>query len=88
MDGRAGLVVRLECALHPAVGKSNAELEAASVARLLATLAANDPDEELDDFASRADKQVACAVRALAKVRGNAPCMVPGWIDASEGECE
>jgi hypothetical protein len=97
----ASLVVRLECAGHPAVGKSHAELEAASVERLTAMIAAGERErqrrKELGDLGPvgpnerrlstlmvRADKHVASAIRALRRVRGNAPCMVPNWVDPEE----
>jgi hypothetical protein len=103
----ASLVVRLECAGHPAVGVSHAELEAASVERLTALVAEGERErqrrKDLGDLgpdglserrvralARRARKHVASAIRALRKVRGNAPCMVPNWVDPEEtsDECD
>jgi hypothetical protein len=92
------LVVRLECAEHPAVGKSPAELEAASVERLTAMIAAGErerqrrkdlgdrgpsgPDERrVGALLVRAHKHVASAIRALRRVRGDAPCRVPSSVD-------
>jgi hypothetical protein len=101
------LVVRIDCASHPAVGKSTVELEAASVERLLVLVAESERDSErrkhLGDLGPsgpnerrvlalcrRAHSHVASAVKAMRKVRGNAPCMVPSWVDPEEAsdECD
>ena len=99
------LVVRLECARHPAVGKSDAELEAASVERLLAAIADCAVERErrsvlgrecgpgrktmvLNSLGARAFQHLALATRAYAKVRGNAACVVPGWVERPVSECE
>jgi hypothetical protein len=102
----SSLAVRLECALHPAMGKTNAELEKASVERLEKAIDARNAQIEKanaaekagsrpmperprrEDFALaggidlaqldfRADRHVALAIRALGKVRGDAPCVLP-----------
>ncbi len=92
--GLASVAVRLECALHPAVGCSTAALEAASVARLQETLrlcegarARRNPagrerpmspsEKALGRLAVRAHRHVELAIRALARVRGRGPCLVP-----------
>jgi hypothetical protein len=76
------LVVRLECALHPAVGRTNQELEAASLERIAELLSAARKDgrplgRELYKLRVRARKHFKLAVRALATARGGAPCMAP-----------
>jgi hypothetical protein len=76
------LVVRLECALHPAVGRSNADLEAASLERIALLLAeararGGRQGEELRRLDLRARKHFKLAVLALANARGGAPCMAP-----------
>jgi len=108
----AGVAVRLECALHPAIGKTNAELEQASIERIEKAVEARrveleeldraagaltaegfepapvpvgprreDPprpaEVELERLDSRAERHVVLAIRALGKVRGDAPCVVP-----------
>jgi hypothetical protein len=97
------LVVRLECAMHPAVGKSVAELEAASIERLTALIAESKKERarrkgrnatpgphqrQLARFFVRAYEHVGSATRALAKVRGDAPCAVPGWVERKPEACE
>jgi hypothetical protein len=102
--GLSSLAVRLECALHPATGKTNEELEKAAIERIENTIEAreaarvaaavacskatsmhpHDEDPPLPagvDIARldyRAERHVALAIRALGKVRGDAPCVVPG----------
>jgi hypothetical protein len=93
-DALASVVVRLECALHPAVGLSTAALEAASVARLeedirLATRfrvrkgaagrerPQSAPEKRLARLLRRALTHVDLAHRALARVRGDGPSVVP-----------
>ncbi len=104
----SSLAVRLECSLHPATGKTNAELEKASVERIEKAIAARNAQIEeavavekatgcskpmpvrplredpalparvdLAELDSRADRHVALAIRALGKVRGDAPCVLP-----------
>jgi hypothetical protein len=103
----SSLAVRLECALHPATGKTNAELEKASVERIEKAIEARNAQIEKataaekascseamplrprrDDLSLsgvvdlaqldfRADRHVALAIRALGKVRGDAPCVLP-----------
>jgi hypothetical protein len=101
----SSLAVRLECALHPAMGKTNAELEKASVERLEKAIDARNAQIEKANAAEkagsepmpgrprrdpalavgvdlaqldfRADRHVALAIRALGKVRGDAPCVLP-----------
>jgi len=103
--GLSSLVIRLECALHPATGKTNEELEKASVERIEKAIAARGgrtaalaaeaagskatsmhPQDEdpplpagvdIERLEYRADRHVKLAVRALGKVRGDAPCVVP-----------
>jgi hypothetical protein len=104
--GLSSLVVRLECALHPATGKTNEELEKAAIERIEKAIAAREartaalaavaeagskptsmPQEDedrplpagvdIERLEYRADRHVKLAVRALGKVRGDAPCVVP-----------
>ncbi len=92
--GTASVVVRLECALHPAVGCSTEALEAASVERLQQTIqlcerarARREPagrerpmsavERALTRLELRAERHVDLAIRALARVRGRGPCLVP-----------
>ena len=100
-DDLCSIVVRLECTQHPAVGKSVAELEAASVERLTALIAESTKEKarrkgrdappgpygaQLRRLTRRAYRHVESAVSALAKVRGDAPCVIPGWVDPKEEE--
>jgi len=109
----SSLVIRLECALHPATGKTTTELEQASVERIEKAIEArNAVLEEMKRAAEvlkatgskptpvppprkdpwdpptpvgvnivaldyRAERHVALAIRALGKVRGDAPCVLP-----------
>jgi hypothetical protein len=90
----ASVAVRLECALHPAVGISTEALEHASVERLQKAILSCErarsrrtpagrerpmtPSEKaLARLARRAERHVELAVRALARVRGVGPCLVP-----------
>jgi len=90
----ASVAVRLECALHPAVGRSTEALEAESVERLRQTIRACEgararpeppgrerplsPSEKaLAQLTLRAYRHVELAIRALARVRGGGPCVVP-----------
>jgi phosphate uptake regulator len=97
------LVVRLECALHPAVGKSVAELEAASIERLTVLIAESKKERarrkgrnatpgpyqrQLARLHGRAYEHVESATRALAKARGDVPCVVPGWVEKKPEACE
>jgi hypothetical protein len=71
----ASLVVRLECALHPAVGRSTDELERESAGRLLSLIAAavkksGSARSTLHGFERRARGHVNRAVAALASTRG------------------
>ena len=94
-DDLASIVVRLECAQHPAVGMSNDALEQASVERLRNVildcervrarrarsdrdLPLNRTEAELARLTRRAGRHVEIAIRALAKVRGHGPCVIPG----------
>jgi hypothetical protein len=44
---------------------------------------------QLSALTRRAYKHVGAAVRALAKVRGEGPCLVPNWVDdGEEDDCE
>jgi hypothetical protein len=102
-DDDVSLVVRLECALHPAVGKSVAELEAASVVRLTALVDEADKERarrkgrnatpgpvarQLRGLSGRAENHVDAATRALVKIRGEVPCVVPGWVERKPEACE
>ena len=102
-QGAASLIVRLECAQHPAVGKSVAELEEASVARLMALITEATRERErrkgrgtlpgpcgiqLGRLTVRAWLHMASAVRAFAKVRGDVPCVAPGWVEPKAGACK
>lgn len=86
----SSVVVRLECALHPAVGQSTEALEAASLERLQEALRLCEPrktagreqpftraERDLAALANRAARHVELAIRALARVRGLGPCLVP-----------
>jgi hypothetical protein len=109
----SSLVIRLECALHPATGKTNEELEQASVERIEKAIEARNavleemkradavlkatgskpmpvPPPRKDPWDAptparvdivgldyRADGHVGLAIRALGKVRGDAPCVLP-----------
>jgi hypothetical protein len=103
--GLSSLALRLECALHPATGMTNEELEKASVERIEKALAEREartagladeaagskatsmPQEDEDPplpagvdivrLEYRADRHVKLAIRALGKVRGDAPCVLP-----------
>jgi hypothetical protein len=107
--GLSSLAIRLECALHPATGKTNEELEKAAIERIEKTIAAReaaveeikaitaqnatcsapthmrprgeDPplpaDVDIARLDYRAERHVALAIRALGKVRGDAPCVLP-----------
>jgi predicted nucleic acid-binding protein len=68
----ASLVVRLECALHPAVGRSTDELEAAAVARLVERIVRGSAEDErhLARLRRRAERHFRLAVKALAGVGG------------------
>jgi len=98
-DDQCSVVVRLECTQHPAVGKSLAELEAASIERLTALIGEAEKEKarrkgrgalpgiheaQLARLAWRAYQHVESAVSALAKVRGDVACLVPGWVDQEE----
>jgi hypothetical protein len=88
------LVVRLECAAHPAVGRPVADLEREAVARLLEWMASSHaPPRDLDlegdfgvepapatplDLHLSARAYFRAAIRALGKARGSGPCRVPG----------
>jgi hypothetical protein len=99
------LVVRLECTKHPAVGKSGAALEAASIERLTVAIAAGEEERERRknprrDFSVgpeerplvalmwRAHQHIESAVRAFAKVRGHAACVLPNWVEEAVDECD
>jgi len=100
----SSLAVRLECAAHPATGKTNRELEQAAVERIKRAIEARNaqieaiekaaaaqkanwsepmPDStlpaevDLERLDYRAYRHVALAIRALGKVRGDAPCVLP-----------
>ena len=103
----SSLAVRLECALHPAMGKTNAELEKASVERIEKAIEARNAQIEKATAAEKAGSNARCpsvlgarishspagstsrsstsaptrlfalAIRALGKVRGDAPCALP-----------
>jgi hypothetical protein len=90
----ASVVVRLECALHPAVGVSTETLEHASVERLRRDIACSErararraptgrdrpmtvTDKGLSRLLRRAHLHVENGLRALARARGNADCVVP-----------
>ena len=73
---RTSLVVRLECALHPADGrKTNAELEKASVERLEAALQKRRKDTRR--LLERASTHEELAIGAYLKSRGGRPSVVP-----------
>jgi hypothetical protein len=89
----SSIVVRLECALHPAVGASTEALEQASVERLTKKIAqceqrglrpdgrAGTPrrgERELLQLGRRAYRHLELAHRALARARGDVACVVPG----------
>jgi hypothetical protein len=89
----ASVAVRLECALHPAVGISTEALEHASEERLEKAIQLcararahrspagrdrpNPADRGLAQLTRRASRHVALAIRALARVRGKAACLPP-----------
>jgi len=90
----ASVVVRLECALHPAVGISTEALENASIDRLRKEVLgctrvgarqvpggrerhATAGERRLKRLARRARRHVQLALIALARVRGEASCVVP-----------
>jgi hypothetical protein len=95
----SSLVVRLECSLHPATGKTTGELEQASIERIEKAIEARNAQIEeimeaqkassskpmpplpagvdLAQLDYRAGRHVALAIRALGKVRGDAPCVLP-----------
>jgi hypothetical protein len=100
----SSLAVRLECAAHPATGKTNRELEQAAVERIKNAIEARNAEIEAVEKATGAEKanwskpmpdstlpaevdlarldyrayrHVALAIRALGKVRGDAPCVLP-----------
>jgi hypothetical protein len=93
-DALASVAVRLECALHPAVGMSTEALESASVERIQKAIEScaracgrrapagrdrpmNLAERGLTRLAYRAHRHVELAIRALARVRGNGPCVAP-----------
>jgi hypothetical protein len=87
----ASLVVRLECVLHPAVGRPTDELEREAVERLSAMIADRESRPQtpgrsptpcksgmhLTQLAYRAYRHSRHAIRGLAKARGDVPCSVP-----------
>jgi hypothetical protein len=72
----SSLVVRLECALHPSGGgKSDEELERASVERLVDALRARKNDRK--QLLERAETHEELAIVAYLKVRGSRASVIP-----------
>jgi hypothetical protein len=72
-----GLVVRLECAMHPGDGKKKTgALEAEAIARLEASIADGRDARELCRLQSHARHYVGSAIRAYAAVRGFGPSLL------------
>ena len=85
------LAVRIECSEHPGIGSTEA-MELASVERLRevvrlagfaradragwATETLDHPVDTLERLRQRSKKHVKAAVRALAEVRGDGPCVL------------
>jgi hypothetical protein len=76
--GFASLVVRMECAAHPAVGGTTEQLEAASVARLEKMIAERGRKNQLELFEleEHACQHLRAATRAYARVRGVGPSVL------------
>ena len=78
-DQIASLVVRMECAAHPAVRGTTEQLEDAAAARLerMITKRGNANQRELWELEEHAHQHLRAATRAYVMVRGVGPSVLP-----------
>ena len=79
-----GLVVRMECAAHPAVGTTE-QLEGAAVARLEKMIAEGGSANQLEvwELEQHAYEHLRTATRAYVRVRGVGPSVLPAAKQAN-----